>query len=42
MFWRRDVILVIYTDDSIVTGPDVVNVKQAINDIGSKFDVKNG
>jgi Reverse transcriptase (RNA-dependent DNA polymerase) len=39
MFWRRDVILVIYTNDTIVTGPSTINIQQAIKDIGAKFDI---
>jgi Reverse transcriptase (RNA-dependent DNA polymerase) len=35
IFWRNHVILVIYTDDTIVTGPNADDVQLAINDIGN-------
>jgi hypothetical protein len=33
------VILVIYTDDTIVTGPCNDDVQKAVNDIGNKFNI---
>jgi Reverse transcriptase (RNA-dependent DNA polymerase) len=39
LFWRRGCIIVIYTDDTIVTGPDAKEVNQAIDLIKSKFDI---
>jgi Reverse transcriptase (RNA-dependent DNA polymerase) len=39
IFWRNNVILVIYTDDTIVTGPNASEVQQAIDDIGNKFKI---
>ena len=39
VFWRNSVILVIYTDDTIVTGPVDKEVQQAVIDIGSKFNI---
>jgi Reverse transcriptase (RNA-dependent DNA polymerase) len=37
IFWRGHVILVIYTDDTIVTGPVESEVQRAIDDIAGKF-----
>jgi Reverse transcriptase (RNA-dependent DNA polymerase) len=39
VFWRRNVLIVIYTDDTIVTGPDESEIDQAIKDIGNKFNI---
>jgi Reverse transcriptase (RNA-dependent DNA polymerase) len=39
IFWRRGVVLVIYTDDTIVTGADTKEVQKAIDDISSKFTI---
>ena len=39
VFLRKSVILVIYTDDAIVTGPRKQDVDQAIADIGGIFDI---
>jgi Reverse transcriptase (RNA-dependent DNA polymerase) len=39
IFWRKGVVLVIYTDDTIVTGPNNKDIDAAISDIGSKFDI---
>lgn len=39
IFWRRSVILVIYTDDTVVTGPDSSEVYKAIKDIGPAFKI---
>jgi Reverse transcriptase (RNA-dependent DNA polymerase) len=37
VFWRGKVILVIYTDDTIVTGPNIEEVEKAIKDIANEF-----
>jgi Reverse transcriptase (RNA-dependent DNA polymerase) len=39
IFWRGKVILVIYTDDTIVTGPNDLELHQAVRDIASKFNI---
>lgn len=39
IFWRNNVIIVIYTDDTIVTGRLEADVDQAIKDIGSIFEI---
>jgi Reverse transcriptase (RNA-dependent DNA polymerase) len=39
VFWRDMVILVIYTDDTIVAGPCNNDVQKAVNDIGNKFNI---
>jgi hypothetical protein len=39
LLWRKSCTLVIYTDDTIVTGPDALEVAEAINDIGTVFDI---
>jgi hypothetical protein len=39
LLWRTSCILVIYTDDTIVTGPDMNVVNQAIKDISTKFTI---
>lgn len=39
IFWRASVVLVIYTDDTIVTGKVDSEVDKAIADIGSIFDI---
>jgi Reverse transcriptase (RNA-dependent DNA polymerase) len=39
VFWRKSVILVIYTDDTIVTGKVEQEVEAAINDIGKAFKI---
>jgi Reverse transcriptase (RNA-dependent DNA polymerase) len=39
IFWRKGVILVIYTDDTIVTGADSISVKKAIDDIAVKCNI---
>jgi hypothetical protein len=39
LIWRSSCILVIYTDDAIVTGPDPEIVNVAIIDISSKFAI---
>jgi Reverse transcriptase (RNA-dependent DNA polymerase) len=37
IFWRRQTILIIYTDDTIVTGPTDADIDAAITDIGTIF-----
>jgi hypothetical protein len=39
VFWRNMVILVIYTDDTIVTGPNDKDVQLVVQDIGNKFNI---
>jgi Reverse transcriptase (RNA-dependent DNA polymerase) len=39
VFWRGVVILVIYMDDTIVTGPQDADVQMAVSDIGNKFNI---
>lgn len=39
LFWRDKVILVLYTDDTIVTGPKAEEVDKAIADIGKVFKI---
>lgn len=39
VFWRKSTILVIYTDDTVVTGPDDDDIERAINDISSAFTI---
>jgi Reverse transcriptase (RNA-dependent DNA polymerase) len=39
IYWRDDVIIIIYTDDTIVTGPNEANIDKAISDIGSIFEI---
>jgi Reverse transcriptase (RNA-dependent DNA polymerase) len=39
VLWRQSVMLVIYTDDTIVTGPSDKLIDQAINDIGRNFEI---
>lgn len=39
LLWRTSCILVIYTDDTIVTGPDMNVLNQAIKDISTKFTI---
>ena len=39
VFWRNAVILVIYTDDTIVIGPIDKEVQQAVADIGKRFNI---
>lgn len=41
IFWRASVIIIIYTDDTIVTGPKESLIDQAIKDIGEKFEITN-
>ena len=40
MFYRGSVMYVLYTDDSILAGPDLKEVEQAIEDIKkAKLDI---
>jgi Reverse transcriptase (RNA-dependent DNA polymerase)/GAG-pre-integrase domain len=39
IFWRETVVIIIYTDDTIVTGPSEKLIKKAILDIGSRFEI---
>jgi Reverse transcriptase (RNA-dependent DNA polymerase)/GAG-pre-integrase domain len=39
LLWRGSCLLVIYTDDTIVTGPDLQSFKTAISDIAGKFTI---
>jgi Reverse transcriptase (RNA-dependent DNA polymerase) len=39
VLWRGSSVMVIYTDDTIVTGPDPKELDQILFDIGSAFDI---
>jgi hypothetical protein len=39
IFWRGSVLIVIYTDDTIVTGPNETDIDKAITDIGKRFEI---
>jgi hypothetical protein len=39
IFWRGNTMIIIYTDDTIVTGPDVTQIDKAIEDIGTAFKI---
>jgi hypothetical protein len=39
VFWWSSVLIVIYTDDTIVTGPDTTAINLAMEDIGKKVDI---
>jgi hypothetical protein len=39
MLWRGSCILVIYTDDTIVTGPNLEEINKCIADIETKFTI---
>jgi hypothetical protein len=39
IFWRQKTLIIIYTDDTIVTGPDTSQVDKAIEDIGRAFEI---
>jgi hypothetical protein len=39
LLWRGSCLLVIYTDDTIVAGPEEQQVNNAITDIGKKFAI---
>jgi hypothetical protein len=39
IFWRGSVIIIIYTDDTIITGKDEESIDKVIADIGSRFEI---
>jgi Reverse transcriptase (RNA-dependent DNA polymerase)/GAG-pre-integrase domain len=39
LFWRNSTLIIIYTDDTIVTGPLESEINQAIIDIGEQFKI---
>jgi Reverse transcriptase (RNA-dependent DNA polymerase)/GAG-pre-integrase domain len=39
IFWRGQSVIVVYTDDTIITGPDAAELDQIIKDIASEFDI---
>jgi hypothetical protein len=39
VFWRGFVLIVVYTVDTIVTGPDAKAFNKAMEDIGMCFDI---
>jgi hypothetical protein len=39
VLWRGSYMLIIYTDDTIITGPDPDKIKEIITDIGTIFDI---
>jgi hypothetical protein len=39
VFWRHDTVIVIYTDDTIVTGPSEESIEKAIQDISTMFQI---
>jgi Reverse transcriptase (RNA-dependent DNA polymerase) len=39
IFWRNGVVIIIYTDDTIVTGASAKDIDQAINDISTIFEI---
>ena len=39
ILWRNGVIIIIYTDDTILTGADILEVDKAIADIASIFEI---
>jgi Reverse transcriptase (RNA-dependent DNA polymerase) len=39
IFWRKSTLIVIYTDDTIVTGPIMKQVDESIKDIAGKFEI---
>jgi Reverse transcriptase (RNA-dependent DNA polymerase)/GAG-pre-integrase domain len=39
IFWRGKSLIVIYTDDTIVTGPDPQELDKIIADIGARFEI---
>jgi hypothetical protein len=39
MLWREAIILIIYTDDTLITGPSPSDVDAAIAQIGERFDI---
>lgn len=39
ILWRGNVILILYTDDTIITGPNVKAIDKAIKDISSLYEI---
>lgn len=39
VLWRRDTIIVIYVDDTIITGPNPKTIRQAIVDLRTEFEI---
>jgi Reverse transcriptase (RNA-dependent DNA polymerase) len=39
IFWRGTSIIVVYTDDTIITGPDTLELDQVVKDIANEFDI---
>jgi Reverse transcriptase (RNA-dependent DNA polymerase) len=39
IYWRKSTIIVIYTDDTIVTGPITSETEKAVADIASQFEI---
>jgi Reverse transcriptase (RNA-dependent DNA polymerase) len=39
ILWRGNIIMIIYTDDTIITGPETSSIDKAIADIASLFDI---
>jgi Reverse transcriptase (RNA-dependent DNA polymerase) len=39
IFWRKQTLIVIYTDDTVATGPSTAEVDLAIQDIGKAFEI---
>jgi Reverse transcriptase (RNA-dependent DNA polymerase) len=39
IFWREQTLIVFYTDNTIVTGPNKVQINEAIRDISNKFAI---
>jgi Reverse transcriptase (RNA-dependent DNA polymerase) len=39
IYWRNQSLIVIYTDDTIVTGPDASELDQVVADIGAMFEI---
>jgi Reverse transcriptase (RNA-dependent DNA polymerase) len=39
VLWKNGHVIVIYTDDTIITGPDPSVIKQMIKEIGKVFDI---
>jgi hypothetical protein len=39
IYWRNSTMIIIYTDDTIVTGPATHETEQAVKDIASQFEI---
>jgi Reverse transcriptase (RNA-dependent DNA polymerase) len=39
IYWRKSTIIVIYTDDTIVTGPVAEDTEKAVCDIAAQFEI---